>query len=53
MTINVIFKQFKSDSYLIYRVKKLGTVVVIIYVNDMLAIRDEPVMMDTLECINK
>ena len=53
MTLKAGFKQCKTDPSLLWRVNKLETVIVIVYVYDTLEIGDKPTLMDTIECINK
>ena len=46
-------KQWKTDPCIIYRENKLGTVIVIVYVEDTLGIGNEPALMNIIELINK
>ena len=47
-TLKSGFKQCKTDSFLLYRVNKLGTVIVIIYIYDMLEMGDKPAFMNMI-----
>ena len=53
MTLKAGFKQWKTDPCILWRVNKLETVIVIVYVYDTLEIGYKPALMDTIECINK
>ena len=53
MNLNTVFKQCKSDTYLLYIVNELVTSVVIIYIYYTLSIGDEPELLDRLEYTNK
>ena len=42
MTVKAGFKQYNTDPFISYRLNDLGTVIIILYVDDTLAIRDKP-----------
>ena len=42
MTLKAVFKKFNNVPCLLYQVNELGTVIVIVYVDDILAIGDKP-----------
>ena len=48
MNLKAGFKQCKNDPCLLYRVNEAGTVISILYVEDMLVIRDKPELMDMI-----
>ena len=53
MTLKLGFKQCKTDPCILYRVNELGAIIVIVYVNYTLEIRDKPAFMNTIECIKE
>ena len=53
MTLKTVFKKYKTNSCLLYQVNELNTVIVIVYVDETLAIWDKPALMDKIECIKK
>ena len=49
-------RRYLSNEILIivlYRLNELGTEIIIIYIDDTLAIGDKPALVDTVECIKK
>ena len=53
MTLKAGFKQWKTNTCLLYRANELGTEIFILYVYGTLAIRDKLALMDMLERIKK
>ena len=53
MNLKSGFKQCKTDTCLLYIVNELGTVIVILYVDETLEIIYKPEFMDKIEYINK
>ena len=53
MTLNAGFKQCKTDPFIIYQLNEIMTVIVIVYVDGTLKIRDKPVLMNNIERIKK
>ena len=53
MNLNTVFKQCKSDTYLLYIVNELVTSVFIIYIYYTLSIGDEPELLYRLEYTKK
>ena len=52
-TLKAVFKQWKNDPCLLYRVNEFMTIITIVYVDYTLPIGYESLLMDTIELINK
>ena len=53
MTPKAVFKQYKMDPCLLYRVNELGTEIFIVYVYDTMEIEENTALMDTIEYTKK
>ena len=53
MTLKAGFKQCKTDTCLLYRWNELRAVIIIVYVDDTMAIGDKPELMNTTYFIKK
>ena len=53
MNLKAGFKKWNTDPSILYRVNELGTLIVIIYVDDTLAFRGKTALVNIIECINK
>ena len=53
MTQKAGFKHCRTDTCILYRVNKLGTAIVILYVDATYEIGYKPALMDKIECIKK
>ena len=53
MILRAGFKQCNTDPCQLYILNKLGTVIVIVYVDDMLTIKDKLALINMIECIKK
>ena len=52
-TFKAGFSQLNTDACILYRVKKLGTSIVILYTDEIMVIGDKIVLMDIIETTKK